>query len=68
MKDLLPPSKYQVLPGFFLKIWRGGEMGTFVETFRGKGIWFNVEKKMFSTDNRWKFITRILHSPPVKMA
>lgn len=63
MKELLPPAKYQILHGFLPTFWRSEERETFLETFRGYGIWFNhvikVEKEaMFSADNLWKFITR----------
>jgi hypothetical protein len=63
MKELLPPSKYPVLHGSLPTFWRDGQRGTFMETFRGYGIWFNhvikvEKKKMFSADNLWKFITR----------
>jgi hypothetical protein len=63
MKELLPPSAYQVLQESLPIFWRNEEKRTFVESFRGYGIWFNhvikVEKRnMFSANNLWKFITR----------
>lgn len=63
MKELLPPSKYQALLESLPTFWRDGERITFVEAFRGYGIWCNHvirvdDKKTLSTDNLWKFITR----------
>ncbi|KAH9990646.1 hypothetical protein BJV74DRAFT_920614 [Russula compacta] len=63
MKELLPPTKYQILKESFPTFYRGGQEHDIVTTFNGYGIWCNhvikvEERTMFSAEHLWRFIMR----------
>jgi hypothetical protein len=64
MQELLPPSNHKILQKSSPDFWRNEEEKvTFLETFRGYGIWFNHVIKleqtgMITADNLWKFVMR----------